>query len=60
MCDTIFIFPAFYVPVREKKSYFSLGIKETHARSALVKNIQFRARISRKECGHFSEVDGGK
>ena len=27
-----------------------------HTHSALIQNRQFRARITRKECGHFNEV----
>ena len=30
--------------------------KSAHAHSALIQNVQFRARIARKECGHFNEV----
>ena len=30
--------------------------KSAHAHSALIQNRQFRARITRKECGHFNEV----
>ena len=30
--------------------------KFAHAHSAAIKNRQFRARIARKECSHFSEV----
>ena len=30
--------------------------KSAHAQSALIQNGQFRARIARKECGHFDEV----
>ena len=30
--------------------------KSAHAYSALIQSGQFRARIARKECGHFNEV----
>ena len=30
--------------------------KSAHAHSALIKSRQFRARIARKECGHFNEA----
>ena len=30
--------------------------KSAYTRSALIKNRQFRARVSGKQCGHFNEV----